>query len=111
MRNWEEFVRARLSLPDLPPERESRVVRELASQLEDFYREALARGESEADAEAHATRQIPDWDRMAQDVWLADRPRAHPRMVRFAQRIEDRVRGITPRITTGSSSTTLSSTA
>jgi hypothetical protein len=87
------------------------VVRELASQLEDFYREALARGESEADAEAHATRQIPDWDRMAQDVWLADRPRAHPRMVRFAQRIEDRVRGITPRITTGSSSTTLSSTA
>jgi hypothetical protein len=42
VRNWEDYVRERLSLPDLPPERESRIVRELGTQLEDFYREALA---------------------------------------------------------------------
>ena len=73
MRDWQAFVRARLRLPGLPPERESRIVRELAAQLEDFYREALAGGASEAEADAHACRQIRDWDGMAHDVWLADR--------------------------------------
>jgi putative ABC transport system permease protein len=65
-----------MSLPGLTPERELRIVRELAAQLDDFYREALARGLSEADAEAYARDQIRDWDRMAQDVWLADRRHA-----------------------------------
>jgi hypothetical protein len=68
VRNWEAFVRARLALPGLTPERQWRIVRELAAQLDDFYREALARGASEAEADAHACRQIGDWDRMAQDV-------------------------------------------
>ena len=54
-------------------------MRELAAQLEDFYREAVARGASDAEADAHACRQIRDWERMAQDVWLADRPHARPR--------------------------------
>jgi putative ABC transport system permease protein len=76
MRNWKAFVRARISLPGLTPERESRIVRELAAQLDDFYRDALARGLSEEDAEAYARDQIRDWDRMAQDVWLADRRHA-----------------------------------
>ena len=62
------------ALPGLTPEREARIVRELAAQLEDFYREALAGGASEADADAHACRQIGDWDRMAQDVWLRRPP-------------------------------------
>ena len=88
MRNWEAFVRSRLTLPGLTPERESRIVRELAAQLDDFYREARARGASEAEADAHACRQIGDWDRMAQDVWLADRPHARPRIDRLADRIE-----------------------
>ena len=42
--------------PALTPERESRIVRELAAQLEDFYREALARGATEAEADAHRAR-------------------------------------------------------
>jgi hypothetical protein len=49
MRDWTAFVRSRLSLPDLAPEREARIIRELAAQLEDFYRDARARGASEAD--------------------------------------------------------------
>jgi putative ABC transport system permease protein len=88
VRDWPAFVRERLRLPDLSPERESRIVRELAAQLEDFYREALASGASEAEADAHACRQIRDWDRMAQDVWLADRRHARPRAERLANRIE-----------------------
>jgi putative ABC transport system permease protein len=88
VRNWEAFVRSRLTLPDLAPERESRIVRELAVQLEDFYREAIARGSSEAEADAHACRQINDWERMAQDVWLADRRHVRPRVDRLADNIE-----------------------
>jgi len=93
VRSWEGYVRERLSLPDLPPEREARIVRELGTQLEDFYRDALALGASEADAEAHALRQIPDWDRMAQDLWLADRSRAGSPVECWLRKIEDRVRG------------------
>jgi len=44
MRDWTSFVRSHLNLAGLRPERESRIIRELATQLEDFYREALAGG-------------------------------------------------------------------
>ncbi len=84
-RDWTAFVRARLTLPGLTPERELRIVRELAAQLEDFYREALARGLSEVDADAYASSQIRDWDRMAQDVWLADQRHAKPRFDRLVE--------------------------
>ena len=86
MRDWQAFVRSHFKLPNLAPEREARIVRELAAQLEDFYREAIAGGSSEADADAHACRQIRDWDRMAQDVWMADRRNARPGFERSSNR-------------------------
>ena len=64
MRDWRAFVRAHLSLADLTPEREARIVREIAAQLEDFYRDAVARGATDADADAHARAQIADWTKM-----------------------------------------------
>ena len=88
MRDWTAFVRARMRLPGLTAEREARIVRELAAQLEDFYRDALARGLSDAAADEHARRQVRDWDRLTQDVWLADRPHARPRLDRLADVIE-----------------------
>ncbi len=90
MRDWQAFVRDRLNLPRLAPEREARIIRELAAQLEDFYRDALASGASDEAADAHACAQVRDWERMAQDVWLADRPHARPRIERLAGAIEDR---------------------
>ena len=90
MRDWSAFVRANLRLPRLAPEREARIIRELAAQLEDFYREAVAQGASDEAADAHARAQIRDWERMAQDVWLADRPHAIPRMERLTVALEDR---------------------
>ncbi|HXQ76806.1 MAG TPA: ABC transporter permease, partial [Gemmatimonadaceae bacterium] len=92
MPDWKAFVRARLTLPGLTPERESRIVRELAAQLDDFYRDALARGSSPADAETSAGNQIRDWDRMAQDLWEADRRHAKPR---FDRVIEPRLEQLT----------------
>ena len=88
VRDWKAFVRERLRLPGLPPERESHIVRELAAQLEDFYREALAGGASEQDADAHACRQIGDWEQLTRDVWLAERTHARPRVERLADRVE-----------------------
>jgi putative ABC transport system permease protein len=87
VRDWCAFVRDRLQLPGLTPERESRIVRELATQLEDFYRDALARGATEEEADDNACCQIRDWDRMAQDVWLADRQHARPGAERLADRL------------------------
>jgi putative ABC transport system permease protein len=86
--DWKAFVRERLRLPALAPEREARIVREIAAQLEDFYREALAAGASEADAEAHARRQIVDWQQLARDVVLAERLHRRPAVERLAERVE-----------------------
>ena len=61
MRDWTAFVRARLSLETLTAARELRIVRELAGQLEDFYRDARARGATDAEADANACGQIRDW--------------------------------------------------
>ena len=88
MRDWDAFVRSHSELPGLRPERESRIVKELAAQLEDFYREAIARGATDAEADAHAARQIRDWERMTQDLWLADRPNARPPIERLADRLD-----------------------
>jgi putative ABC transport system permease protein len=88
MRDWHAFVRARVKLPGLRPEREARIVKELASQLEDFYREALACGATADQADAHACRQVRDWERMTQDLWLADRPNARPPLERLADRLD-----------------------
>jgi putative ABC transport system permease protein len=89
MRDWRAFVRSHLRLPGLTPERESRVVRELAAQLEDFYRDALGRGATEVEAEAHAAAQITDWTRMADDVLRADRAHLKPRVERLADSMQD----------------------
>ena len=72
--DWHAYVRDRLRVPELTPAREAHIVREIAAQLDDFYRDALAGGETEAQAEAFARAQIVDWDRMARDLARADKP-------------------------------------
>ena len=92
MPNWEKYVRERLSLPNVRPERESRIARELGAQLEDFYQDALARGASETEAEAHARAQILDWELMARELSLADRKEERPRLERWSENREERLR-------------------
>jgi putative ABC transport system permease protein len=82
--DWVAFVRSHLSLPQLTPEREARIIRELAAQLDDCYREALARGISESDADALTRAQISDWDRLARDVRSADAAHVRPAVERLA---------------------------
>ncbi|MEZ5316181.1 MAG: ABC transporter permease [Vicinamibacterales bacterium] len=87
MRDWPAFVRARLPLQDLAPERAERIVREMAAQLEDFHRDALARGLAADEADAYAQSQVADWSRMASDLVRADRPHRVPRFDRFVDRL------------------------
>jgi putative ABC transport system permease protein len=89
MRDWQAYVRSRLDLSGLAPERESRIVRELAAQLDDCYRDALGRGASDEAAAAHAAAQVTDWRRMADDVRRADRQHAKPGVERLADTIQD----------------------
>jgi hypothetical protein len=49
------------------------LVRELASRLEDFYREVVAGGMTESAADAHARAQITDWTRLARTLRSVDR--------------------------------------
>ena len=92
MRNWEGYVRGQLSLSDLEHARETRIVSELAAQLEDFYREAIARGDSEPDADAYARAQITDWSRLAESLRTVDRPHVRSRVDRLSERMDDRAR-------------------
>lgn len=89
MRDWQAYVRSHLTLPAHSPERQARIVRELAAQLEDFYRDAIAGGLSEEDADGHARSQITDWDRIARDVSRADRPHRQPRLERLANALDN----------------------
>ena len=89
MHDWEAFVREHLALPQLTEQREQRIVRELADQLEDFYCDALAGGLSEAEAQAHARRQIQDWPGLASSIYRADRPHRRPRLAQWSEKAED----------------------
>jgi predicted permease len=92
MRDWEQYVRSHLSLPDLTHDREARIRRELAAQLEDFYREAIARGMTDADADTHARAQITDWTRLADTLRGAERPHLRSPIDQWSERLDDRAR-------------------
>ena len=88
MRNWSRYVRGNLSLPQLKREREDKIIEDLAGQLEDFYREARARGDSEDDADRFAREQIPSMAELAGDLNRAEWPNRKPRIDRWVERTE-----------------------
>ncbi|UCC47346.1 MAG: ABC transporter permease, partial [Gemmatimonadota bacterium] len=92
MRDWSRYIRERLSLPEMKGQRDERVIEELASQLEEFYLEALRRGASEQEAAAYAREQVTDWDGLAADILRSDRSDTVPRLERWVDRSEQRVR-------------------
>ena len=73
MSNWKEYVRSHLPVLGLSGPREAEIIEELAQQLEGAYSEALARGSTEAEAEARAAAVIPDWTALAAEIRRAER--------------------------------------
>jgi len=57
-----------LHLHGLRPDREAELIEDLAQQLEDAYREALAGGMAEANAVAFARQHVPDWDSLSREL-------------------------------------------
>lgn len=71
MKNWQQLVRERLTKLRISPSRESDIVAELAQQLEQSYSEGVARGLTDAEAEAAALAQFPNWARLVNEIQSA----------------------------------------
>lgn len=65
MPDWCSYVRERLPLQSVRPEHQQDIIDDLASQLEDAYRDARTSGLSEADAVEAASAHISDWAGLA----------------------------------------------
>ena len=89
MVDWVAYVRARLRLTGLDAARESEIVEDVAHQLDDAYREALAAGSSEADARRRTERHIADWDALGRELSASPRLR-QPAVDRWSDRLDDR---------------------
>jgi putative ABC transport system permease protein len=68
MRDWKQYVRSSLSLPDMRDGSGEAIIEELAGQLEDLYHEAIERGASEQEAEAYARDHMGDWESVTEYV-------------------------------------------
>ena len=88
MPNWKDYVRERLRLPRLRPEREAEIIEDLAQQLDDAYRAALERGASVVEAEVAARGEIQDWDGLARDIMASQTRDRLPLEQRALERFE-----------------------
>lgn len=73
MPDWTQRVRERLAGLDLDPATEAEVVLELTQHVDDRYRDLLARGLSDTDAETQAWRELDGHPRLARDLARARR--------------------------------------
>src|SRR5580704_8933792 len=74
MRDWKQFVRGHLPPLGLSGAREQEITDEIAQQLEDASTEAILRGLTREQSEAHAIAQIHDWNLLAQEIRRAEQP-------------------------------------
>jgi len=79
MRDFKAFVREHLSPLGLPPQRELKIVEELAAQIEESYEALIADGFSDEEAWHTLRHQIPDWKTLGEDLLEAE-----PVIVRWA---------------------------
>ncbi len=89
MADWAAYVRRRLHVPALQDARQADIVEDLARQLDDAYREALASGATDEEAIARAEQHVADWDGLARQLSRASRARK-PRIDRWGDRLDDR---------------------
>ena len=87
--DWTAYVRRHLHLTGLDAARESEVVEDVAHQLDDAYREALAAGLAEPAARLRAEKHIADWDALARELSASPRLR-QPAVDRWSAKLDDR---------------------
>ena len=74
MTNWRRHVRERLPALDVPAERESEIIDELAIQFEAAYDYARSQGAGEDEAHQRALSEVPDWKALADVLVRIERP-------------------------------------
>ena len=95
MRDWNGWLRDYLNLPAMTGAKDRRIIAELAAHLEETWREALASGASEAEADAQVLRKLGDREQAVRELLVAERHHAAAQAARRVERIEEglRVRG------------------
>jgi macrolide transport system ATP-binding/permease protein len=73
MPNWKHEIRQRLASLPLAPTREAEIVEELAQHLDDRYRELLAGGATEAEAERRTRAEWSESDLLARELRRVER--------------------------------------
>ena len=68
---WEIYIRARLPNLRIDPARETEILAELALQLEQAHRDAVAAGASDQEALRQAEAQFGDWNQLARQIEAA----------------------------------------
>ncbi len=76
--NWRQYVREQLPPLQVPAERESEIVDELAQQLEATFDRARAGGATDEEARARALAEVPDWQALAATLGRIERPATSP---------------------------------
>ncbi len=79
MPDFKRIVRQHLPLPAMKRWREEKIIEELALQLEDLFREAVARGVPEEEALARTLAEIEDWETFASAIVGAETRSRYPR--------------------------------
>jgi putative ABC transport system permease protein len=74
MRKWKQYVREHLPPLGLSGAREDEIHEEIAQQLDDAFSEAISRGLTREQAEAHTVAQISNWSALAQEIRRAENP-------------------------------------
>jgi len=92
MRDWNRWVREYLDLPAMTDRRDERIVGELAAHLEEAWREARARGATEADAEALVLAKLGDREQAVRELLAAERHHAAAEAARRLERTEESMR-------------------
>jgi predicted permease len=89
MRDWIQYVREHLRLPDINDARKEKIIRELAGQMEEVYLEALDSAASENEALCQAERQIGDWQFLSAELGRAEPPTQTAAAARRIQQFEE----------------------
>jgi hypothetical protein len=73
MPDWNALVRERLKVAEFSQVQQDEIAAELASHLDDLYRECRKQGLSESEAVARALQEVPDWQGLAKTIHRAKR--------------------------------------
>lgn len=89
MRDWVDYVGRRLHLAELRPERQNRIVREVASQMEDAYLDYLQSGLAAEEADFRVRSHINDWNEFSRQLREAERRDHYSPAERWCQQVEE----------------------